>query len=207
MIKAVIFDMGGVLVNLDTELCIANFKRLAGFDTINDYLDRYHQKGFISMLEEGTITPEEYCERCIRLSRPGTTPEIVKECFCSLLVSLNTPVVELVKELRGKYDLYILSNNNPITRAKFADMLAAEGIAENEAFKKGFYSYEMHLLKPGREIYDRTVNEIGVKPEEVLFIDDSITNVEGAEAAGIRTVWLKPGTDIREEVMKILENQ
>lgn len=207
MIKAVVFDMGGVLVNLDTNLCVRNFKEKAGFDAIEMYLDRFHQKGFISDLEEGNITPEEFCGRCISLSRPGTTAETVKDCFRSLLVGLNQDAVKLVKELRGRYDLFILSNNNAITRTKFSRLMEENGISGKETFKKEFYSYEMHLLKPGREIYERVISEIGVNPDEILFIDDSGSNVDGAKVCGIRTLWLAPGMNIHEETMRILKNQ
>lgn len=207
MIKAVVFDMGGVLVNLDTELCIRNFKEKAGFDSIEMYLDRFHQKGFIGDLEEGAITPEEFCDKCISLSRPGTSAEVIKDCFCSLLVGLNQDAVKLVKELRDRYDLFVLSNNNAITRAKFGRLMEENGISGQGTFKKEFYSYEMHLLKPGREIFERVISEIGVRPDEILFIDDAGPNIEGAKACSIRTLWLAPGTDIRVETLKIINNQ
>ncbi|MDO5442136.1 MAG: HAD family phosphatase [Bacteroidia bacterium] len=207
MIKAIVFDMGGVMVNLDTNLCIKNFKEKAGFNAIDIYLDRFHQKGFISDLEEGIITPDEFCDKCISLSRPGTTADIIKECFCSLLVDLNQDAVKLIKGLRGRYDLFVLSNNNAITRAKFSRLMDENGISGQETFKKEFYSYEMHLLKPGREIYEQVINETGFLADEILFIDDSGTNVEGAQACGIRTLWLAPGMNIHDETMKILNNQ
>ena len=207
MIKAVVFDMGGVIVDLDTDLCLRNFKELAGFDAIEDYLDRFHQKGFIGELEKGSITEDDYYARCLSMSRPGTSKETIRDCFCSLLVKLNPDTVALIKELKGQYDLYILSNNNSITRAKFSRMMEEAGIPGPETFKKEFYSYEMHLLKPGREIYDAVIEGIGARPEEILFIDDSITNVEGAQAAGIKTVWLSPGKDIREEVFKAINDR
>ena len=197
--------MGGVVVDLDMDLCIKNFKEKAGFETIEEFLDPWHQKGFISDLEEGLTTPEDYDRECLMRSRPGTSAAMVRECFCSLLTGLNTRTVELIKELRGRYPLYILSNNNPITRAWFGELLKREGIAD--AFNKEFYSYEMKLLKPSREIYNRAVTEIGVLPEEILFIDDSRTNAEGAEAAGITTLWLRPGMDIAREVEMILNNK
>lgn len=206
MTKAVVFDMGGVIVKLDPQLCIANFKEKAGFDLIEDYLDRYHQKGFISDFEEGVIDEDGFYEECLRRSRPGTTRETIHECLCSLLCGIYEETVELIKELSGKYDLYILSNNNPITCAKFRGMLARMGVDNEKVFKKEFYSYKMRLLKPGHEIYDEVIKETGVKPEEMLFIDDYKPNVEGARAVGIPTIWLEQGTDIREEVMKTLKN-
>lgn len=203
MIKAIVFDMGGVVVNLDMDLCIANFKEKAGFETIEEFLDPWHQKGFISDLEEGLIEPEDYDRECLLRSRPGTSARTVRECFCSLLTGLNPRAVELIRSLRGRYPLYVLSNNNPITRAWFSELMRREGIAD--AFTKEFYSYEMKMLKPSREIYDRMIREIGAKPEEILFIDDSRSNAEGSRAAGITTLWLEPGMDVVVEVERILK--
>lgn len=65
----------------------------------------------------------------------------------------------------------------------------------------------MRILKPSPEIYRRVIDALGCKPEEILFIDDSVTNAEAARAAGITTLWLQPGMNISEEVHKLLNNE
>ena len=205
MIKAVVFDMGGIIVRLDMDTCIANFKQLAGFTDIEDYLDRFHQKGFISDLEEGKTEPEDFYRECLRHSRPGTTMETVRYCFCSLLDGLEEDSLELIRSLRGRYPLYVLSNNNPISRAYFCEMLKKNGLDPAEIFEKEFYSYELKMLKPSRQIYEKVITEVGTKPEEILFIDDAKDNIEAAGALGITTLWLRPGMKIAEEVEKFLK--
>ena len=197
--------MGGVLVELDALGCIANFKTRAGFETIEDYLNIWHQKGFISDMEEGKLSPEGFCDKAIALSRPGTTAEVIRECFCSLLVRLNPSGIELIKALRGRYDMFVLSNNNPITVEKFHNLLSDAVIPGDEVFKEEFYSCFLHLLKPGREIYEEVIRRVGVEPGEILFIDDSEKNVAAAANAGIRTLLFLPGMDLKEEVLRILE--
>ena len=204
MIKAVVFDMGGVIVRLDMDRCIANFKELAGFADIEDYLDRFHQKGFISDLEEGLLTEEEFYHECLRHSRPGTTVETVRHCFCSLLDGLEDETLDVIRSLCGRYPLYILSNNNPVSRKYFCEMMTERGLDPAEVFAKEFYSYEMHLLKPVREVYEHVVESVGVKPEEILFIDDARDNVEAARAVGITTIWVQPGMDLANEIEKLL---
>ena len=205
MIKAVVFDMGGIIVRLDMDTCIANFKQLAGFTDIEDYLDRFHQKGFISDLEEGKTEPEDFYRECLKHCRPGTTMETVRYCFCSLLDGLEEDSLELIRSLRGRYPLYVLSNNNPISRAYFCEMLKKNGLDPAETFEKEFYSYELKMLKPSREIYEKVISEVGTKPEEILFIDDAKDNIEAAGALGITTLWLRPGMKIAEEVEKFLK--
>ena len=196
--------MGGVIVRLDMDRCIANFKELAGFEDIEDYLDKFHQKGFISDLEEGKTQPEDFYRECLRHSRPGTTMETARYCFCSLLDGLEKGTLDLIRSLLGRYDLYVLSNNNPISRGYFRDMMKLEGLDTDKVFKKEFYSYELKLLKPSREIYERVIEGVGRRPEEILFIDDARDNIETAAALGIRTLWLRPGMDIVTEVEREL---
>ena len=205
MIKAIVFDMGGVIVRLDMDRCIGNFKELAGFEDIEEYLDRFHQKGFISDLEEGKTQPEEFYRECLKHSRPGTTLETVHYCFCSLLDGLEEDSLGLIRELRGRYDLYVLSNNNPISREYFRDMMKANGLDPAEVFKKEFYSYEMKMLKPAPEVFAHVIREVGVDPAEILFIDDALDNAEAAQAAGITTLWFRPGMQIAQEVERILK--
>ena len=205
MIKAVVFDMGGVIVRLNMDRCIGSFKELAGFEDIEDYLDKFHQKGFISDLEEGKTQPEDFYRECLKHSRPGTTLETVHYCFCSMLDGLEAETLELIRSLRGRYNLYVLSNNNPISRGYFRDMMKQEGLDTDKVFTKEFYSYELHLLKPSREIYERVIEGVDARPEEILFIDDAHDNIEAARALGIRTLWLRPGMDIKKEVGRMLE--
>ena len=207
MIKAIVFDMGGVIVRLDMDRCIRNFKELAGFEDIEEYLDRFHQKGFISDLEEGKTQPEDFYRECLEHSRPGTSVETAQYCFCSLLDGLEEDSLELIRSLRGRYDLYVLSNNNPISRAYFREMMKKEGLDTEEVFTNEFYSYELKMLKPSREIYECVIEGVGRKPEEILFIDDARDNIEAASALGITTLWLRPGMDIAVEVEKVLNNK
>ena len=205
MIKAIVFDMGGVIVRLNMDRCIKNFKELAGFVDIEEYLDKFHQKGFISDLEEGKTQPEDFYRECLKHSRPGTTKETAHYCFCSLLDSLEENALELIRSLRGRLDLYVLSNNNPISRGYFREMMKKEGLDTEEVFTKEFYSYELKMLKPSREIYERVIEEVGRRPEEILFVDDARDNIEAAQAAGITTLWLRPGMDITAEVERMLD--
>lgn len=204
MIKALVFDMGGVILNLDGERCIKAFKERIGFNDIEDYLDLYHQKGYFSDLEEGRIGPEEFFAESRRHSRPGTTDEEIRFCFDELLVDISPSAVELLRSCRGKYRLFVLSNNNPISRARFSRLLEEAGIPMEETFERTFFSYEMHLLKPGQEIYQKVVDEIGVRPDEILFIDDAAANIEGAESVGIRTLLHVPDADLKAEVEECL---
>ena len=205
MAKAVVFDMGGVMLRLNRERCIENYHSLAGFMNIEEHLDIFQQKGFIGELECGDITEDEFYEKALSHCFPGTTRETVKYCFLSLLDGCNQEIIDLIKELHSMgVDLYILSNNNPISERFLEEILAKEGIIIWETFKKGFFSFQMKMIKPEPYIYKQMISEIGRDPQDLIFIDDSQANIAAARDQGITTVLYEPGSGVRSKVLEKL---
>lgn len=207
MIKAIIFDMGGVLVDLDIEDCKKVFKETLGYDDIDQIIDACHQKGIYGDLEEGTLSAEEFRSIVLAGSRPGSTPEMVDEAMSHILVGIQPYKVQMLKKLAQEYDLYMLSNNNaiclPYSRAMFADA----GIPLEDIFKKCFFSFEMKALKPSAAFYKAVVEQIGLPAEEMFFIDDSQRNVDGSIAAGLPAVYYEPGTDLEALISGVLNEE
>jgi putative hydrolase of the HAD superfamily len=196
MKKAIIFDMGGVLVDLDLEECKKAFIENLGFNEINVILDPCHQKGIIGELEEGLVTADEFRAYVLERSNPGAQPHLVDESLWRILVGIEPKKVDLLKKLSQKYDLYMLSNNNPVCLPRAEVMFAEAGFPMYEGFKKCYISSEMKALKPSEKFYKAVVEDIALPAEEMLFIDDSQRNVDGAIAAGLPAVYYQPGTDL-----------
>lgn len=188
--------MGGVLVDLDLEDCKKAFIENLGFDEINVILDPCHQKGIIGELEEGLVTADEFRAYVLERSNPGAQPHLVDESLWRILVSIEPKKVDLLKKLSQKYDLYMLSNNNPVCLPRAEVMFAEAGFPMYEGFKKCYISSEMKALKPSEKFYKAVVEDIALPAEEMLFIDDSQRNVDGAIAAGLPAVYYQPGTDL-----------
>lgn len=195
-IKALVFDMGGVLVDLDLEDCRKAFKDMLGYDKIDDILDACHQKGIYGDLEEGSLSAEEFRRIVLADSRPGSTEEDVDKAMWHILVGIEPYKVELLKRLSEKYDLYLLSNNNSICLPCSSGMFTDAGIPLDKIFRKCFYSFEMKALKPSERFYKAVISEIGLPSEQMLFIDDSQKNVDGAIDAGLPAIYYRPGTDL-----------
>lgn len=185
MIKAVVFDIGGVIIDLDYEKAVNSFREKAGFVTIGEYLDLWRQRGFFEQLEAGAMSEEEFVTLCLAQCRPGTRPEVLQECLDDFLVGIDPRKVEIIRALSEKYPLYLLSNNNPISMRGCEKMFADAGIPMDRYFRKRFISSEMKMVKPEPPIYLAAIEAIGCRPEEILFIDDSQKNVDGARAVGI----------------------
>ena len=195
-IKALIFDMGGVLVDLDVEDCKRAFKEDIGYSKIDDLIDPCHQKGIYGDLEEGILDADEFRRIVLADSRPGTAPEDVDKAMWHILVGIEPYKADMLRKLSEKYDLYLLSNNNSICLPCSSGMFSDAGIPLDKIFRKCFYSFEMKALKPSEKFYKAVIGEIGLPSEEMLFIDDSQTNVDGAATAGLPAVYYRPGSDL-----------
>lgn len=185
MTKAIAFDCGGVIVDLNFDQAVNSFRTKAGWMDIENYLDPWRQKGFISDLETGKISEEEFYVECFKKCKPGTTRDIIQECFDDFLDGIPAERVNLIKALSKKYPLYVLSNNNPIALRGVKRYAAERGLDFDECFTKLFISSEMKLVKPEAPIFLKAIEEIGFEPSEIMFIDDSQRNVDGAKAVGI----------------------
>lgn len=204
--KAVIFDMGGVLVDLDMDGCRNAFKNLLGYYKIDELLDPCHQKGIIGELEEGMLGADEFRSIVLSESAPGSLPKDVDKAFHHILGSISAYKGELLRKLYESYDLYMLSNNNPITMVKAYELFEEVGAPIDRMFRKCFLSCDMKALKPSEKFYKAVMEQIGIPAEQMLFIDDSKANVDGAVAAGLPAVHYVPGSDLSELLAEVLED-
>ena len=193
MTKAIVFDIGGVLIGLNLDRCIRTFQEVLGYRRITELLDPYHQKGIYGEMEAGNLSADGFRAEVLRESRPGCRPEDVDRCMYSLLEGMDPDTVETVKALRGRYPLYLLSNNNPIAMKRILEMFRENGLEPETTFRDQFISSEMKLQKPSREIYEESVRRTGLPAGEILFIDDNETNVTAACEAGMQARLFTPG--------------
>ncbi len=196
MIKAIVFDIGGVLINLDMDGCIRAFRSNLGFDRITELLDPCHQKGVYGDMEAGLVSADEFRAEVLRDSRPGSQPEDVDRSMLALLAGMAPDTVETLKALKERYPLYLLSNNNPIAMGHILRMFRDYGIDPETTFREQFISCEMKMLKPSARIYEAVVARIGLPADEILFVDDSETNVEAARKVGLQARTFVPGTKL-----------
>lgn len=193
MIQAIVFDIGGVLIDLDMEGCIRAFRENLGFERITELLDPFHQKGVYGDMEEGVVSADEFRRQVLADSRPGSVPEDVDRSMYALLASVDQDAVAVLKDLRERYPLYLLSNNNPIAMEHILDMFREQGIDPETTFRDQFISCDMKLLKPSPEIYQEAVRRIGLPAGDILFIDDNFDNVEAARKEGLMARHLQGG--------------
>ena len=193
-IKNVIFDLGGVLVDLDIERCTAAFREL-GMPRVADLINPYYPAEMIGRLERGDIPFHEACDEMRRLDgRPEVTDSEIAAAYSAFLVGIPVAKLRQIMRLRAAgVRTYVLSNNNPAAMVAIRGAFTADGHTMDDYFDKIYLSYELHELKPSEAIFRKVIADSGVMPAETLFIDDGRKNVDAAQALGFAVNLPAPG--------------
>ena len=187
--RNIIFDFGGVLVNLDRKRCIDAFTRI-GAGAIAGYVDECRQEDHFHDLEVGDTGVGQFCD-AVRQACGGcnATDEDICGAWDALLTGIPKRRLDKLAELKRDFRLVLLSNTNPIHwRKAEAEYFSAGGHAVSDYFEQVFLSYRMHLVKPDEEIFRQVLRETGFAPSDTLFIDDSAANRASAMRLGIAAV-------------------
>ena len=195
MIKNLLFDLGGVIMNINRDRCVDALKAL-GLAEADDMLGIAAQKGSFGQLEAGKISPEEFRDDIrVRIGRPVSDAEI-DNALNRFLLGIPGQRLQALRELRRHYGVYMLSNTNPIMyHSKIAECFRAEGREMADYFDGRVTSFESHLAKPDRAIFEYAIQHLGIKPEETLFLDDSQKNLDAAAEVGFATALVPPGSE------------
>lgn len=181
-----LFDFGGVLVDLDKERCRRAFATL-GFD-ITPYLGTYAQGGIFSELERGELSVTDFCEALrIESGLSCLTDEDIVGAWRQYLLDVPVERLEMLLKIGRHYPVYALSNTNPVHWEMARDgYFRYKGLQVEDFFRKAFLSYEMGMEKPSSRIFEAVITSIGCKPEEVIFFDDSAENCAAARSCGLQ---------------------
>ena len=197
----IIFDLGGVLINLNRQNCLKAFRELS-YDSIDMMLGEYRQKGVLLALEEGRISPEEWRESIRRCVSVPVTDKQIDDAFNAFLVDIPVEKLRMLRRLKEKYRVVMLSNTNKVMfESKIPELFKIDGLRMEDYFDKFFLSYEMGMSKPSPEIFIRVAKELGIEPQEALFVDDSLANIEAASKLGFQTMHVEPYTDFSDKII------
>jgi riboflavin kinase/FMN adenylyltransferase len=199
-IKNIIFDFGGVLVDLKPQACLDAFAAL-GLPQVSDYLTPYGHQGPFGKVENGDITIAQFCDEIRTIFKVKLTDEQIEKAWIAFLVHTPENKMQMVHELAKKYRVFLLSNTNPIHIQKLNEFEDA-GYPIKECFEKLYLSYEIKYSKPSKEIFDYVLKDAGIKPEETLLVDDGPANCRMAGEMGFKTYQPQPFEDFTGELLQ-----
>jgi len=176
--------MGGVLIDIDVQRSLDAFAELMGENSMvtAEGLAGGHTSELIDQYQIGAISSEEFVETLLSQCKPGTTRQQIEDAWNVMVVAMSEEKKELLRELiqRGK-NVYVLSNTNDIhiryTLAKWPELRQA---------KRLFFSYEIGLFKPDPKYFELVIKETGIKPEETVYVDDLLENIEAGRKLGFQ---------------------
>ena len=196
IIKNIIFDWGGVLIDVTLDRFLAECKA-AGISFEDKEITKTHKTGFFLEYELGNISDDDARNELRRRAGKDISDAEIDRIWNTMIDSIPEEKLELLCRLKDKYNLYILSNTNAIHWDNVApEVFSYKGLGIDDFFKRVFLSHEMHLAKPDTAIYQKALSEAGIKAEETMFIDDSKVNCDAAQSVGINAVHYIPGEDL-----------
>lgn len=196
-IKNIIFDLGGVLLNINYHKTADAFKML-GVHQFDELYSQANANHLFEALETGEIGEENFYRSLLPYCSPQTTTEQIRSAWNAMLLDFRQESLTVLESLKDKYNLFLLSNTNSIHLEAFTQILREETgkTSLDEYFIKSYYSHIIQLRKPYVATYQWVLNDGNMIASETLFIDDSINNITGAKEAGVNTHLLLPDETI-----------
>ena len=190
-IENIIFDLGGVLLDVDYNLTRIAFEKL-GVIHFDEMYSQANADKLFQKLETGAITDEEFYNEMNQATGLHLSKKEIREAWNAMLLSFREESLDFLDEVRERYQTFLLSNTNNIHLTAFYETYNQKERKRSfqQYFNKAFYSFEIGLRKPDVECYEWVLNDLQIDAEKTLFIDDSIKNIEGAEKAGLQTILL-----------------
>jgi HAD superfamily hydrolase (TIGR01509 family) len=190
-IKNIIFDLGGVIMNLDVPKTIRALHKIGIKKIVNNTGHNYHNSFFYDF-EVGTITEEQFLESLQKLSKKKLSFSEIKEAWNEMILEIPKDRIDFLQNLKEDFNLFLLSNTNSIHQKKYlTEFNEKYKFSLNTLFKKPYYSHEIGIRKPNAEIFNFVLRDSSLIADETLFVDDSLTNIKSAENSGINTFHIK----------------
>lgn len=200
-IQTYLFDFGGVLIDLDRERCMEQF-RLLGCPAVGQLFRDFRQQDFLYQHEKGLLSDGEFRDHVRRLcDRPLTDGEI-DTAWNSFLGDIPQYKLDYLLELRRQgHPVYLLSNTNGIHWQWACEhVFARGGHRADDYFDRIFLSYEMKMAKPDSEIFLQVARDTGLVPQQTLFVDDAEANCRTAASLGFHTYTPQAHEDWRQRL-------
>ena len=195
-IKNILFDLGGVILDINVQATLKRFYEL-GFpaemmEILNSMTtDIYFNYG------TGKLTTEQFRNQIRKAAGVEMTDQAFDEAWNAMLVRFPEERVKLLKVLSKRYNLYMLSNTSALHVKVFEQMyLETSGESMQKVFKKLYYSHEIGWHKPDSEAWKYVIKDAAIKPQETLFLDDSIHNIKAAQELGFQAIHIHERTSL-----------
>ncbi len=187
-IQAVIFDFGGVILNIDYQRTTDAFGAL-GLKSFDEIYSKARQTDLFDLFETGQMSAQHFINHLLGFLPAGTSPNQVVAAWNSMLLNFPLEKLDFLQKLKSRKRIFLLSNTNEIHVQAFKRKLKAQSGEESlhAYFEQVYFSNELGKRKPDPETFRYICTENHLEPEKTLFIDDSIQHIKGAASIGLQT--------------------
>ena len=202
-VKNIIFDLGGVLINLNYQLTRRAFEDL-GVQDFDAFYTQHKANPLFENLEVGAIEPEAFYEALREATGLTLSNDQLETAWNAMLLDFPIERLLWLDQIKNKYNIYLFSNTNAIHYKAFTSIYAQTapliGLNTdfNHFFKTAYYSHTLGQRKPELAAFEAVIQDAKLDPAQTLFIDDTISNIEGAQKAGLRTIFLSEGLNVQD---------
>ncbi len=202
-IKNILFDLGGVVIDIDFKYTIEALAQLSG-KTVEEVHQLSLQDAYYDKYERGHLTNAQFLDLIRKSLAFEAEDEEVIAAWNALLLAIPKERIDLVKKLSENYKVLVLSNTSNYHVLGFNEILKnSTGHASlNEVYHHVYFSYDLGCRKPEARIYEKVLENAGIKAEETLFLDDNYDNIQAAEKLGFKTIHV---TD--KDILEIFSNE
>ena len=189
-IKNLIFDLGGVILDLSVDQTMEQFSALSGLDK-QRVKDLYASTTGFEEYEKGLMSDKDFRDFVRAVFAVQSSDEEIDTCWTAMLLGLPIRKLDLLQSLKKDFSVYLLSNTNNI-HINYINQIMLPGITHpgnslDSYFHRAYYSHIMKKRKPNADIFEQVLNENSLLAHETLFLDDNLPNIEGAKQLGIQT--------------------
>ncbi len=191
-IKNIIFDLGGILLNIHYQSTIDGFKKL-GVRNFDDFFTQANQSHLFDKLDTGKISPAEFRNELRRLSGlKNMTDDEIDAAWNAMILDFPPARISMLVKIKQNYRTFLYSNTNAIHYPVYTRYVQELSGHENLGafFEKEYYSHILGKRKPDVASFQHILHENNLNPSETVFFDDSVQHVHGAANAGIQAYWL-----------------
>ena len=198
-VRNIIFDLGGVLLNIDYNATEKAFQQL-GVTNFNSWFSQYNANDLFAGLETGASEEDSFISEIQSLLPSPASKSEILQAWNAMLLDFRSSSIAFLPQLAKTHRLFLLSNTNEIHLRAFQTKYEAvfEGRILDDLFEAAYYSHRIGFRKPTPESYQFVLNTHRLQPQETLFIDDSLPNIEAAKKLRINTIHLTNGALIEE---------
>jgi FMN phosphatase YigB (HAD superfamily) len=198
-IKNIVLDLGGVLLNLNFGKTEAAFAEL-GIADFNHHFSQFKASPLFEELETGAVDKVAFLTHFKKETGVNATDDAIISAWNRMLLDFPPERIQWLSDLAKKYRVFLFSNTNAFHHDSFQESFSAAfpEKAFDSFFEKAYYSHILGKRKPYASSYIALLEDAGLKAEETLFIDDTLTNIEGAREAGLQVIHLTNGQSVLE---------